>query len=314
MKRQSEKPLRVHSKSAGELWIKPLAEQAKALTEEFADRASRSDHSLQQDMKMLGLLARVGPNPVDAPAPSREAIDLSYSHARLSLGPLRKAITSRPGQLKAFGGDFLLAAPERRTTAEGIPALPAETVWGIPLLAACSPESVPADDNALVRAWWWLVARQHRMFVQVRKDFEARLSRLPALETVLWELAAANGGPMSRLPYAFRVWALSWFWTPEAHQHGLEAWAICIRCGELIPPVPTGRPRRTSPPRCSHCAKESPSTRAWPDHAIAPDGRSEWWFQCEVEHCGHLFVGHRNERRCDQHNPRRVLRGRGQSH
>jgi hypothetical protein len=307
---QSEKPLRVRSEIANELWIKQLAEHAQALEHGFRTLAGRDDDGLKREVEKLGRLNRAGPNPIDAHAPSREAIDLAYAHARLSLAPLRKAIEGLPGRPEADGGDIWLAAPERRTTPGQIPALPAETMWGIPLLAACSPETVPADRSALVRAWRWLVARQHRVFIQVREDFAARLTRFLALETVLWQLAAAHGGPSDRLPYAFRFWALSWFWTPAAHQPGFGACAICIRCGVLIPPTATGRPRRTSPPRCTHCAKESPSARAWPERAIAPDGPGEWWLPCQVAGCDKLFAGWRNEPRCDQHDPSRIARRR----
>jgi hypothetical protein len=143
---------------------------------------------------------------------------------------------------------------------------------GIPLLAACSPETVPADRNALDRATRWLVALELKPLGQVRADISARLTRLIAIEHWLWQLAAAYGGPADRIPYAFRLRALAWFWTPDAHAPGLDANAVCIRCGEIVPPTTTGRPRRKAPPLCAHCAKERPAARTWLERAVAPDG------------------------------------------
>jgi hypothetical protein len=176
------------------------------------------------------------------------------------------------------------------------------------LLAACSPDTIPADRNALVYASRLLVARQHPLFVGAQGDFATRLTRLLALETDLWKLASKHGGRTDRLPYALRLRALGWFWTPEAHAPGLDPCTLCIRCGELIPPTTTGRLRRTSPPRCPHCSKEPPAARRWPTHAIAPDAPGTWWLRCEVEGCDNPFVGQRHERLCDQHDPRRLTR------
>jgi hypothetical protein len=272
----------------------------------FGGLARRNDGSLDLQLAKLGLLAPNGPNAVDAPAPSQDAIDLAYWLAGLSLAPLRDAIEAKGGRGFGLGRQWWLDAP-------ATDLLPAQTVYGVPLLAACSPESVPAEHNALSFAACWLAVRALPRFAQVRLDFEARLTRLLAVEHALWQLAAAHGGPSDRIPYALRFRALGWFWAPEAHNPALDGCALCLRCGELIPPAVTGRPRRASPPRCTHCAKDPPSARTWPDHAIAPDGHGTWWLHCQAGSCDGFFVGGRNQFFCEEHDSSRLTASKRES-
>ena len=272
--------------------------RARAIERGLGELAGRQDGSLERELKKLGLTGTRGLNPPDAPEPSADAINLAYTFAGLSLRPLRRAMAANGGRYEAGGGDLWMVAPEisEQELATGIPELPPQTPAGIPLLAACSPESVPADRNALDRASRWLMVCQGNSLEQIRADFSARLTRLILIEHNLWRLASAQGGPADRIPYAFRYCLLAWCWTPEAHAPGLDACALCIRCGDIIPPTTTGRPRRKSPPLCSRCAKDPPSARTWPAHAVAPDGPGEWWLICDG--CGNFFAARRQARYC----------------
>lgn len=294
--------MRVRSEYRDEAW-KGLLEHAEDLEALFTRLAILEERLLRQALDELRLLDPSGPNPTGARAPSTEAVDLAYSFARLSLRPLAEAIEAGGGQATALGV-FSLVPPDFSETRDGVPRLPDETPYGIPLLAACSPDSVPPERNVLFHASRWLVARQYGQFEQV--DFPARLTRLLAIEAELWKLASAYGGPSDRLPYAFRVRALGWFWTRQAHAPGAGGCGLCIRCGGLIPPVATGRPRTKTEPRCPTCAKDRPAARAWPDRAIAPDGVGSWWLHCSVQSCDRWFSAKRNRLRCDEHDSSRL--------
>jgi hypothetical protein len=297
---QSASVLRLHSENRDELWAQRVAQHADVTDAAFGELARRRDNSLDRELEKLKFLGAGGPNALDAPTPSDDAIDLAYAFARLSIPPLRAAILEGGGRILVAGGVWWLAAPEVTETemASGVPALPDETPYGIPLLAACSPEAVPAEHNALAVGSRWLVARNLDPLQQLRQDFSARLTRLIAVEHRLWQLAGAHGGPSDRIPYAFRFRTLERFWTPSAHAPGLDACTLCLRCGDLISPSATGRPRRALPPLCAHCAKEPRATRQWPDHAVAPDGPGRWWLTCCA--CRNLFVAQRQARRCPE--------------
>jgi hypothetical protein len=293
---QSAKALRLRSENRDEPWAQRVAEHASTMEAAFGEFERRRAGSLERELRKPGRMR--GPNPLNAPTPSGEAVDLAYVFARLSIPPLRAAIEESGGRIVVPGGLWWLGAPEvtEEEMTSGIPALPKETPYGIPLLAACSPETVPAEHNALDFAARWRVAREINQLQQVQQDFSARLTRLIAIEQQLWQLAATHGGPSDRIPYAFRLRALASFWTPNAHAPNLYAYALCLRCGDLIPPSTTGRPRRESPPLCAHCVKDPDSARQWPEHAVAPDGPGTWWLTCAA--CENLFVGRRQARRC----------------
>jgi hypothetical protein len=117
----------------------------------FHELASRQDGSLERELRKRQLLGTRGPNVVNIPAPPGDAIDLAYVLARLSIPPLRIAIEKHGGRIRVQGGIWWLVPPEmsEAETSTGVPGLPNETPAGIPLLAACSPEAIPAERDAL---------------------------------------------------------------------------------------------------------------------------------------------------------------------
>jgi hypothetical protein len=266
-----------------------MATAASSLEIAFGELARRPDDALQRESEKLGLLVANGPEAIDAPTPSPEAVEIAYTLAGLSLPPLREAIEAHAGRAHALGGRWQLIPPETDR-------LPEQTTYGIPLLAACSPDAVPPQHNALTFAARWLTARAHKRLVQMRPEFAALLTLLLAVEHALWDLTAAHGDPANRIPCAFRLRALTWFWTPDAHAPDLSACTLCIRCGDFIPPTRLGRPRTESPPFCAHCVKDRKEWPHWPKQAVAPESRGKWWLECAT--CHTFFVGSGQARRC----------------
>jgi hypothetical protein len=291
--RQSEKPLRIHPENRDEPWAIALGRSRDNLETVFGSLARSTQNALRVELEKIGLSGPDGPHRFDAPPPGQVAVDLAYILARRSLPPLAKAIRSGGGQAAAHNGEWWLREP-------ATDVLPHESIHGIPLFAACSGESVPPEHNGIDWSVRWQVERRLEAFQQIRRHLAARLTELLATEHRLWEIAAAHGGPADRIPYAYRYRALQWFWEPDAHAPGLDAFAVCLRCGELIWPRRTGRPRRASPPLCAHCSSEPPGARRWPTHAVAPDGRGTWWLTCLVPGCENVFVGHGQARRCPE--------------
>jgi hypothetical protein len=159
-------------------------------------------------------------------------------------------------------------------------------MFGIPLLGACSPETMIAFSRRRI-------ATEYGEFEQVREAFSISFTELIEAEHDLWDLAWKHRGLSPSLPYAYRYRALEWLWTPDASKYG-NGVALCIRCGTIIR-------RKRAPrvdPRCPSCAKESPDARVWPDHAIAPAERGTWWLQCQAAGCRTAFVGPKRTLRC----------------
>jgi hypothetical protein len=289
--KERREALRLTSENRDEPWARPIERSADAIERTVGELARRKDGSLQREIARFGLGGPRGPNRLRLPEPSRPALELAVFLADLSLARLR-ARSADGGRVVVWNWTLQFPSEEtppsetRRLVEMGLPL-------GLPLLAACSDESVPAEQNAFDWAARWLFARQVRAFDQVHEDFTSRLSVLLLIEHELWKYAFEAGGPADRLPYALRFRAVEWFWGPEAHASGLDGFSLCMRCG-----VPF-RPRRviSSPPRCAHCAKEPISSRDWPAHAIAPNGRGDWWLECQAG-CGMAFIGRRHAKRC----------------
>jgi hypothetical protein len=213
----------------------------------------------------------------DAP-PTPGAWQLGAELAAESLEPLARAL-ERTG-LTAIGEGWRVDAPTELTS---------ETAsMGVPLLGSCSTDALYVASRLRQGA-------ELPGFTPLHEDFRVRLARFPSYEALLWDLAAAEGGPSHRVPYAFAFYALEWFWDPEVH--ALDRIEIpCLRCGRPINPR---RPLKlTAAPRCPHCAKESPKARTSPAHALAPDGRGRWWLLCRAEGCSNAFVGRADQLRC----------------
>jgi hypothetical protein len=172
-------------------------------------------------------------------------------------------------------------------------ALPVQACWGLPLLAACSPENKSNALDEIARLVYWLGLPE---FEPHHRAFRLLLAEALAAELGLWIEAARYHGPSPRIPYAFQFLALEWFWTPEAHAKDLRAPALCLRCGAMWFPYR----KIKSPPRCEHCSSEEAKAREWPAHAVAPDVRGKWWLRCQAEGCKAVFVGRRNQLRCEQ--------------
>lgn len=171
---------------------------------------------------------------------------------------------------------------------------------GLPLLLSCSPDSIPPEYNLIDHAIRWQAMTAFAQQQQIHHDMAARLSLLMAAEHALWQAAGQNGGPSGVIPYAYRHAALSWWWRPELHAPNLPMTMLCIRCGSLI----EQRRKRQAPPRCHDCSKESPQTRRWPGHAVAPHDRGRWWLRCH--RCQAAFTGRADALYCPLHRSARL--------
>ena len=237
------------------------------------------------------LTAAHGPNAWTTEGPSEEALGLAYE---LALGSLPALRSIRPSGT-AHG--WKLRPPALDT-------LPEQASWGLPLLAACTPEGV--SDNALDEISHMFDELGGPTLEAFQDNFRVRLAEAIRVELELWMEAAEHGGQSPRIPYAYQFIALERFWSPAAHAGKLTAPACCLRCGTLWYPA---RPI-TAPPRCAHCNNENPKTRVWPAHAIAPDLRGLWWLFCQYDGCDNAFVGYRNRKHCDRHISSRLPRSR----
>jgi hypothetical protein len=232
------------------------------------------------------LSARHGPNVWSAKGPSDDAVGLACELALGSLAALRSLIGRRP----------ITTAQGWRLHRPPLDVLPPQAGWGLPLIAACTPEHV--TDNALDELAHLVDGLDDQAgLVAFQDNFRVRLAEAIQVELELWVRAAADGGLSPRIPYAFHFFALEWFWSPAAHAPGLRAPALCLRCGAMWYPSR----RIGAPPRCAHCNNEDAKTRAWPTHAIAPDLRGLWWLRCQYEGCETAFVGQRHRHHCDEH-------------
>ena len=142
---------------------------------------------------------------------------------------------------------------------------------------------------------------QKRLAVE-RARYGRERTRLIQIEHWLWEQAEAFGGPVDRMPYAYRLMLLIIAWHPDAHEPP-GAWTLCIRCGELL-----YRARRSfkTVPRCARCMKETPKQREWPTHALAPHDRGMWFLQCQYPNCDIAFTGPRQAKLCPEHTSSRL--------
>jgi hypothetical protein len=222
---------------------------------------------------------------------------LAYELARLSLGPLRAALVD--------GGGGAITAQGWTLVPPSINDLPPQAGWGLPLIAACSPES---ETNALDHVAHLVDGLDNRELRPYHDAFRVRLAEAISIELRLWIVAAEHAEWSPRIPYAFQFLALEWLWSPQAHARDLLAPAVCLRCGTMWFPY---RPIR-SPPLCEHCRDESAKVRAWPAHAIAPDLRGQWWLRCQAEGCEAAFVGRRNRLGCDEHDSSRLTASKRQ--
>jgi hypothetical protein len=288
---------------------KQLRERAQTLESLFTDLAALGRGPFEHALAQLDLDNPEGPNPFSSPPASELAIKLAWDCVENALHPLADAISELGPQSPVLSA-LSLVPPGTAETHEAVLARSAERPYGLPLLDACLPNTVPPEQNILFLASRWLVARQAGGFNQA--NIPARLTNLLVFETVLWGLVVAYGGEIDRLPYFFRRRALRLFWTPGVHTPGAVAFALCIRCGTLIPPATTGRPRASLQPRCAGCAKEPPPARTWPAHAIAPHAGGTWFLHCQIEGCDQWFLGRRNRLRCDDHDSSRVTTSKRQ--
>ena len=80
--------------------------RARAIERGLSELASRQDGSLERELKKLSLTGTRGPNPIDAPEPSADAINLAYTFAGLSLPPLRRAIEANGGRHEQGAGTY----------------------------------------------------------------------------------------------------------------------------------------------------------------------------------------------------------------
>jgi hypothetical protein len=235
----------VTSENRDEPWARAMRRAAEDMESLFSELGRRDNNVLEQVVGELRLGGPRGPTDVDVPD-NRAAWELAKLLTWMSLDGLRTAL----GRIPATIGDWPLEPP-----APDLDRLPDATSFGIPLLAVSSPTAVEA-------ALRMIAARLIKKFAPIHRNLDVRLAEFLAIEDALWQLAEANGGAASRIPYSFRVRALTWFWRPTAHHDGLRAPTVCIRCGTLL------IPRRAigSPPQCPRCAQET-TDRACLAHA-----------------------------------------------
>lgn len=122
-----------------------------------------------------------------------------------------------------------------------------------------------------------------------------------ALESHLWQLAFAAGGPVRNLPYATRLRALRWWWEPSEGR--TPRVTLCIRCGDLT----LTRSQRNGPPFCTHCEDDR---RLEHPRAIAPGERGTWWIRCQEPGCSNAFAARLQARKCPDHKTSRLTPSR----
>jgi hypothetical protein len=112
------------------------------------------------------------------------------------------------------------------------------------------------------------------------------------------------------MPYAFRFRAISWLWSPEAHetQRGREpqelrerSYCLCLMCGDNLP---RRRKPRSGVPLCEYCIKVW--KQPWPSNAIAPIARGQWHLHCEHPGCSSAIAGPGQRKKCDAHQASRL--------
>ena len=140
-----------------------------------------------------------------------------------------------------------------------------------PLTGLCAPRAIPALAELLAMTFSPKgaipVGDQHR------HNLVRQVNAFARLEANLWDMAWEGGLP-NPAPYAVRRGLARWLWRPE-----VPGTILCLRCAE---PVSYERSPKTATPRdgrCRLCARGQPDD--WPDHAIAPNRRGDWWLSCQ---------------------------------
>lgn len=219
---------------------------------------------------------------------SAEAFAVANRLRERSVRPLRKAIRGRSLKFTLGGYEFEPREPLPWVGHNHLNVI-APLTWHVCLellLSAGSRQILIADPS-----------RGAPLSIE-RARYASEQTELIRVEHSLWQLAARHGGPSSAIPYAYRRVLIALAWNPIAHAAPGGAWALCVRCGELLHRT---RSRFSSLPRCAPCMKETPAQRKWPAHAVAPHARSTWFLQCQYPGCRKLFEGPRHRDLCSAH-------------
>jgi hypothetical protein len=215
------------------------------------------------------------------PKPSAEAMTLSYALARGALPTLAAEIDRYGTTVRFASGDEPMLAPSE------VPRRYAHV--GLPLYGATSP---PHRAENVLRQ---IAARSTSKGFVTRRDWLAKeLNKLMASEHALWVLAREP-----RIPYGFAFLALVWLGRGVYERGTQERVLPCLQCGALI------RPQRTTKrlPRCASCETKAARTAAWPDHAVMPAHRGDWWLKCLHPGCTKVFAGRRQALFCPPQPP-----------
>jgi hypothetical protein len=86
------------------------------------------------------------PNPIHSPPASALAIKLGWESVENSLAPLAEAI-SELGPQSPVLSEFSLVPPGTVESQEAVLARGGEMPYGLPLLDACLPKTVPPEQN-----------------------------------------------------------------------------------------------------------------------------------------------------------------------
>ena len=124
----------------------------------------------------------------------------------------------------------------------------------------------------------------------------AQIAEALFVEDDLWVRCASMG----RIPYPFAYWGVQYLRKPTSQA---RAASLCLRCGVVLRGT---RKRATPAVRCEDCAKEPPSTRVWPKHAVMPHTRGMWWLRRQTAGCATLFRGRAQAHHCESHRLARV--------
>jgi hypothetical protein len=262
------------------------------------NRDFRRAELIARGLGLTGEAGAYGPADQVSITPTPEADALARWLAAASLEPLRRFVghddwtieltVSRP--VEPLRPPVWGTRLERESVPVRIADIPRDRdpvghFLGLPLTVSLKPGLAARLRDELVA----------RFFPSERPKRSARriLARqLIAQEAMLWDFAAARGGPSRTLPFATRVRALRWWWEPEPGRQPAET--ICLRCGWVM----VTRAIRTGPPFCDHCVKDKTLER---NNAIAPAERGTWWLRCSAAGCSNAFVARPQARRCPPH-------------
>jgi hypothetical protein len=176
----------------------PAAKRIRAAADRLDRKLSEADdEELDRLARDPAIGRRRGPHHLDATPPSTAAITLATSLAHQAIRPLTAALRARE-EPPTIGNGWIIGEPVEDI---GVGAM-----FGIPLLLACSPDTMFALSRMRI-------ATGYGEFEQVKEVLSIRLTELIEAEHDLWDMAYE--GPGFRLLgviRAVRHWGQCWAW------------------------------------------------------------------------------------------------------